>query len=149
MRNFIKASIQFELIRVRLMVSDDQGNNPMHHAAQADSAEVLCDNFHLSALFRPLLKSLTSYQQVLSFLMQQSKGVLNEFSGVKLMQSRNTLGETPLLRAMSAGHIPVVRALLEEGSDPFVFDHQGNTIFMVLAKHGFLWCLNFAYRTLW
>ena len=106
------------------MVPDDNGNNPVHHATQAETPEVL------------------------TFLMQQSRGVLDEVSNIKLVDSRNLKGETPLLRAMSAGNIPVVRALLDEGSDPFVFDQQGNTIFIVLAKHGFLWCLNYVHQAL-
>ena len=81
--------------------------------------------------------------------MQQSRGVLDEGNKIKLVDSRNALGETPLLRSMYAGNISVVKALLEEGSNPFVFDEQGNTIFIMLAKHGFLWCLNFVYQALW
>lgn len=81
--------------------------------------------------------------------MQQSKGVVDEISKIRLTESRNLLGETALFRAMSVGSIPVVKALLEAGSDPFVFDNMGNTIFTSLAKHGQLWCLNFVYQALW
>jgi hypothetical protein len=50
---------------------------------------------------------------------------------------------------MTNGIIPVVKALLDEGSDPLVTDNKGNSIFTCLAKAGHLWCLNFMFTTIW
>jgi ankyrin repeat protein len=77
--------------------------------------------------------------------MQHTKGMLS--SDVRLVDSRNEKGETPLLRAMTTGRQSVIRSLLDEGSDPFVRDKKGSTIFIVLAKYCHLWCMNFMFST--
>lgn len=101
------------------MVADALGNTPMHYAALADTPEVM------------------------GFFLQQTKGFLTP--DVKLVDSRNELGETPLLKAATAGVIPVLRALIDEGSDLFAYDNSLNTLFIILIKHGHLWCFNFMY----
>lgn len=69
--------------RLSLMVPDLYGNNPMHYAALADSPEVM------------------------GFFHQQMKGVLSP--DCSLVDSRNDMGETPLLRAARIGKIAVIR----------------------------------------
>jgi hypothetical protein len=66
-----------------LMVPDKQGNNPMHHACMAPTAEVL------------------------GFLIQQTRGLLTPY--VKLIDSRNNNGETPLLRSVATGQMIVIK----------------------------------------
>jgi ankyrin repeat protein len=65
------------------MVPDEKGNNPMHFAALADNPEVV------------------------SFFVQQTRGFFAD--NVRLLECRNSAGETPLLRAMTVGVIPVIR----------------------------------------
>ena len=89
----------------------------MHYASMADSPEVM------------------------GFFHQQVKGMLTP--EVRLVDARNEQGETPLLKAASTGVMPVLRALIDEGSDLFASDNSGNTIFIVLVKNGHLWCLNY------
>jgi ankyrin repeat protein len=103
--------------RVNLMVSDASGNNPVHYAALAETPEVL------------------------GFLLQQSRGHLTP--EIRLVDSRNAMGETPLLRAAGMGKIPVVKALLDEGSDPFATDARGQNAVIILARTGNLWCLHY------
>jgi len=105
--------------RVSLMVPDAEGNNPMHFAAQAEHPEVL------------------------GFFLQQTRGVTDQ---LRLVDTRNHKGETPLLRAMSTGSIPVVKALIDDSSDPLVIDYSGNNVFTALAKSCHLWCLNYVYQ---
>ncbi len=80
----------------------------------------------------------------MGFLLQQTKG-----DELKLVESRNLIGETPLLRAMNNGVLSVARALIEGGSDPLATDTLGNSIFTKLAKSGHIWCLNFMYHSIW
>lgn len=69
--------------RVNLFAADGQGNTPLHHAAMADSPEVI------------------------GFLLQQSKALSPE--DVKLVEQRNAFGETALLRCMSRGVLSVAK----------------------------------------
>jgi ankyrin repeat protein len=78
---------------------------------------------------------------VLGFLFQQTRGFLNP--DTRLVESRNSSGETPLLRAAGVGKIPVVKWLLDDGSDPFVRDVRGQNAVIILARSGHLWCLHF------
>lgn len=105
--------------RLNLMVADHLGNTPLHYAALADTPEVM------------------------GFFHQQTKGFL--MPDLRLVDSRNELGETPLLKAATSGVIPVLRALIEEGSDLFAYDNCQNTLFIILIKHGHLWCFNFIF----
>ena len=82
--------------------------------------------------------------KVLNFLNQQTKGMLN--SDTKLIDALNISGETPLLRACTIGKISVVKALLDQSSDPFVQDKFGNTVFINCSKNSLLWCLHFIYE---
>ena len=43
------------------------------------------------------------------------------------------------------GKISVLKALLEEGSDPLARDIIGTTVFLNLAKGGHLWALHYVY----
>jgi hypothetical protein len=69
---------------ISLMAPDEQGNNPFHNATVADSTEVL------------------------SFITQQTKGL---FPGtdVRLVDTKNSAGETPLLKAVATGKISIVK----------------------------------------
>ena len=107
--------------KVNLLVPDAQGNTPFHFAALADVPEVL------------------------GFLQQQGRSRTFSSSSSRLVDARNQAGETPLLRAASTGKIPTLKYLLEEGSDPFATDLQGNTIFTILTRCGHLWGLHFVY----
>ena len=80
----------------------------------------------------------------MSFLNQQTKGMLNP--EVKLVDSTNISGETPLLRAATIGKISVVKMLLDLGSDPLIEDKFGNTVLINCAKNSSLWCLNYIYE---
>lgn len=88
--------------RVNLVIPDSNGNTPMHFAAIADTPEVhFCHSFCL------YLKDLTFFVcifQVVQFLAQQTRG-----DEVRLVDVRNTAGETPLLRCMTTGIIPVAK----------------------------------------
>lgn len=105
--------------KVNLMVPDELGNNPLHYAVRAETPEVM------------------------GFIYQQARGQLN--SETRLVDSTNLDGETPLLRACYVGKIPIIKALLDEGSDPFRTDKFGCTVFIILAKFSHLWCLNFVF----
>lgn len=70
--------------RVNLMAADDQGSNPMHYAAMADNTEVL------------------------GFLNQQTKGVM-PFTDIRLVDTKNLAGETPLLKSVMHGKIAVAK----------------------------------------
>ena len=107
--------------KVNLLVPDAQGNTPFHFAALADVPEVL------------------------GFLQQQGRSRTYASSASQLVDARNQAGETPLLRAASTGKIPTLKYLLDEGSDPFATDLQGNTIFTILTRCGHLWGLHFVY----
>lgn len=71
--------------RINIMLNDIHGNNPMHYACLAPTAEVM------------------------SFFHQQLKGMLTP--EIRLVDSINNLGETPLLRAMSTGQMLVIKVL--------------------------------------
>ena len=43
----------------------------------------------------------------------------------------------------------LMQSLLDDGSDPFFEDYQGQNAFIVLAKHGHLWCLHFYHSYIW
>jgi hypothetical protein len=49
---------------------------------------------------------------VIGFLVQQTRGFFAD--NVRLVECRNGAGETPLLRAMNVGVIPVIRVRLCE-----------------------------------
>lgn len=110
--------------KVNLLVPDVQGNTPFHFAALADVPEVL------------------------GFLQQQDRSRSSTNPANRLVDARNNAGETPLLRAASMGKIPILKYLLDEGSDPFATDLQGNTIFIILARCGHLWGLHFVYSAI-
>mmetsp|Transcript_8952 Transcript_8952/g.13456 ORF Transcript_8952/g.13456 Transcript_8952/m.13456 type:complete len:728 (-) Transcript_8952:148-2331(-) len=103
-----------------LMTPDAQGNNPMHYACLANTGEVM------------------------GFLHQQMKGMLTP--EIRLVDSVNNAGETPLLRSMATGQMLVIKALLDEKSDPLVRDSNGNTVFINCAKNCQFWCLNYMYN---
>lgn len=103
--------------RLNIMVADNHGNTPMHYAALADNSEVM------------------------GFFNQQTRGMLTP--EIRLVDSRNELGETPLLKAATKGVIVVMKALIDEGSDLFARDSAGSTIFIILVRNGHLWCLNY------
>lgn len=107
---------------VNLMIPDGEGNNPVHYAALADTAEVV------------------------RFLNQQTKGMLTP--DCRLLESRNNNGETPILRSLSSGKISVLKFLLEESCDPFVRDNFYNTSLIAAAKHCHLWCLSYLFKFL-
>lgn len=88
---------------------------------------------------------LSFVSQVVQFLIQQTRS--NE--DFRLVDSRNFAGETPLLRCMSTGNIPVAKVLIEEGSDCLATDNNGGSIFTRLARAGHLWCLNFMFNSIW
>jgi hypothetical protein len=71
--------------RINLMLPDAHGNNPMHYACLASTAEVM------------------------GFFHQQLRGMLTP--EVRLVDSTNHSGETPLLRAMSTGQMLVIKVL--------------------------------------
>ena len=104
--------------KVNLIVPDEFGNNPLHYAVRAETPEVM------------------------GFIYQQAKGKIGD---MRLVDSTNLEGETPVLRACYTGKIPIIKALLDEGSDPFKTDKFGSTMFHILAKTANLWCLNFVY----
>lgn len=105
--------------KVNLLASDVEGNNPLHHAARAETTEVI------------------------TFMFGQTKGFYTP--EVRLVDTRNNLGETPLLKAATIGKISVVKAFLEEGSDPFVANDTGDTVFITLAKFGHLWAFHYLF----
>lgn len=92
--------------------------------------------------------------------MQQTKGYFNP--NLRLVDTRNRQGETPLLRAATTGVISVIKvcgcelgnlfvhevaqALLEEGSDPFAVGCSGGTVFTALCGGGHLWGTHFMHQ---
>lgn len=70
-----------------LMIPDKHGNNPMHYACLAPTAEVM------------------------GFFLQQTRGMLTP--EIKLIDSRNNNGETPLLRSVGAGHMIVIKVSIK------------------------------------
>ena len=105
---------------VSLITPDAQGNNLAHFAALADTPEIL------GFLFS---------QQTASWFASE----------VQLVNAANDRGETPLLRAMTTGKIPVIKALLDANADPFVRDNFGNSIFGHAAKYGQLWTIHYMF----
>ncbi|CAB0029897.1 unnamed protein product [Trichogramma brassicae] len=51
-----------------------------------------------------------------------------------LVDARDNLGNTPLLLALSQGHIDLVRLLLSRGSNPNLVDEEGSTPLHVICK---------------
>lgn len=105
--------------KVNLLAPDAEGNNPLHYAALAETTEVM------------------------TFIFGQTKGFYTP--EVRLVDTRNNQGETPLLKATTIGKISVVKTLLEEGSDPFVTSDSGDTAFITLAKFGHLWAFHYLF----
>ena len=105
--------------KVNLLGPDAEGNNPLHYAARAETTEVI------------------------TFIFGQTKGFYTP--EVRLVDTRNNLGETPLLKAATVGKISVVKALLEEGSDPFASSDSGDTAFITMAKFGHLWAFHYLF----
>jgi hypothetical protein len=105
--------------KINIMAPDIHGNNPMHYACLAQTSEVM------------------------GFFHQQLRGMLTP--EVRLVDSVNHAGETPLLRAMATGQMAVIKALLDEKSNPLVSDLHGNNVLINAAKNCQLWCLNFMY----
>ena len=117
--------------KVNLMVPDEFGNNPLHYAVSADTPEVM------------------------GFIYQQSKGRLpsgqhaaTDTSPARLVDTTNNDGETPFLKACYNGKVPILRALLDEGSDPFKANNVGATALIILAKTANLWSLHFVFTTM-
>jgi len=79
----------------------------------------------------------------MGFLHEQTKGMLTQ--DVRLVDSQNNLGETPLLRSIISGKIPIIKALLEDSSDPFIRDSFGNTVMIAAAKNSQLFCMFYLY----
>jgi hypothetical protein len=105
--------------KINIMTPDIHGNNPMHYACLAQTSEVM------------------------GFFHQQLRGMLTP--EIRLVDSINHAGETPLLRAMATGQMAVIKALLDEKSSPLVSDNHGNNVLINAAKNCQLWCLNFMY----
>jgi ankyrin repeat protein len=105
------------------MEPDSDGNNPIHHAATADTPEVV------------------------AFLVEQVRVLFPPLS--RLLNKKNNAGETPLLRAAAAGKFACIRYLLEEDADPYTVDQNGQNILMALAKHNHLWCLHCTFSLLY
>ena len=59
--------------------------------------------------------------------------------------ARNHKEQTSLLIASTVGSISVLKALLDEGSDPLSSDIIGCTIFLNLARGAHLWALHYVY----
>lgn len=72
--------------KINIMASDIHGNNPMHYACLAPNAEVM------------------------GFFHQQLRGMLTP--EIRLVESVNNQGETPLLRAMSTGQMIVIKVFV-------------------------------------
>lgn len=105
--------------KINIMSNDIHGNNPMHYACLANNSEVM------------------------AFFHQQLRGMLTP--EIRLVDSVNNAGETPLLRAMSTGQMTVIKALLDEKSNPLVRDNNGNNVLINCAKNCQFWCLNYMY----
>lgn len=69
--------------KINIMSNDIHGNNPMHYACLANNSEVM------------------------AFFHQQLRGMLTP--EIRLVDSVNNAGETPLLRAMSTGQMTVIK----------------------------------------
>jgi ankyrin repeat protein len=69
--------------KINIMSPDIHGNNPMHYACLAQTSEVM------------------------GFFHQQLRGMLT--SEIRLVDSVNHAGETPLLRAMTTGQMTVIK----------------------------------------
>ena len=104
---------------------DEEGNHPLHYAALAETAEVA------------------------SFIMQQTNGVvlLRGSTSVPLVHLRNQDGETPLLRAVAAGHLPTIKYLVEQGSVLTARDtRNGSTMVHNACRNGHMWALVYLVR---
>ncbi len=112
------------LIQLNDTPHSPQGNTPFHHAALAEGSDVA------------------------AFLLQQTGGALPVAAGagapIPLVHLCNTDGETPLLLAAGAGHLPTLKFLLEQGSDLAAADAaNGQTAFHHAARSGRVWALHF------
>lgn len=97
---------------------DEDGDTPLHHAALAPTPDVA------------------------AFVMQQTGRAVSGPGGLPLVSFRNTDGETPLLRAATAGHLSTLNYLIEQGSDVTATDTtNGSTIFHNACRNGQLWAL--------
>jgi len=95
---------------------DEKGDTPLHHAALAPTPDVA------------------------AFVMQQTGGAVGGPGGLPMV--RNADGETPLLRAATAGHLATLKYLIEQGSDVTVTDTiNGSTIFHNACRNDQLWAL--------
>lgn len=97
---------------------DEDGDTLLHHAALAPTPDVA------------------------AFVMQQTGGADGGPGGLPLVCCRDTDGETPLLRAATAGHLATLKYLVEQGSDVTAADTtNGSTIFHNACRNGQLWAL--------
>ena len=60
----------------------------------------------------------------------------------KIIDEKNHDGETPLLRAVTRGHLSVVKALIRYGANLGAMDNNNNTVVSNSARNGNLWCLH-------
>lgn len=107
--------------QINLMLAvDEHGNNPFHFAVRAQTTDVM------------------------AFFNQQTRGMLTP--EVRLVDSTNNAGETGLLRAVSAGCVPVIKALLDEKSDVCHVNKHGQNVLHICTRDCQLWMLNFLHN---
>jgi hypothetical protein len=104
------------------MAVDEEGNNPLHYA-------VLCT------------KEEGNVAEVVDFIFQQTGG--KDATGAKLIDSRNSDMETPLLRAATIGNMNMLKTLIRYGADLGSVDDNKNTVISNLSKSGHLWAIHF------
>jgi len=106
--------------KMNLFFSDDLGNTILHYAALSDD------------------------DSIIQFISKRINGVfLNE---IPIFQVVNSIGDTPLMTAISKGNIPVVKVFIELGCDIFEINKNGLNIFIKACKYGHLWLLNYLYE---
>ncbi|GMH53588.1 hypothetical protein TL16_g01484 [Triparma laevis f. inornata] len=99
------------------LTKDSEGNSAVHYAVLADTFEVL------------------------DFIMQQTGGYDSKKN--KLIDTRNSDEETPLIRASTKGNMNMIKALIRYGADLGAMDTNNNTIIMNASKNGHLWIVHF------
>ncbi|XP_047146364.1 uncharacterized protein LOC100203056 isoform X2 [Hydra vulgaris] len=130
-----------ELLETIMNMSDDEGNTALHFAITyknyavvnilLDSGECSVDTINQSGYSPIMMACLTGFENKSDkYIMQRL------FRMGDINKPVAETGETPLMLAVSHGHIGVVELLLDVGCDINAIDDDGATALMCACDHG-------------
>jgi ankyrin repeat protein len=117
----------FGINKSKRKVLIDENNNTLLHSAAC------CNNI-----------------EIIQFINEQTNGNLyhqnKDSESIKLINTKNNKGETPLLLSCLKGNLDIVKELLDLGSNCFDVDNHNNNIFIILAQNNNLVTLHYIYN---